>query len=355
MGLFNKNSSRTHMTQRRPIPRSAQAEHQDSDLRYKAKSKLIGAVVLAILGVILLPFIFSNDKPISTVIQEGQAPLVAPSGDNKNGSTGAISISTAPGVASGQNVNEGTVQTTPAESTTANTNTGATGTEEIPQSVANAVGTGIPSTKGNSSTSVPSTSVAQDTSNQLSNTTGNSKTEVEVSPKSVAQQMSDNQVSVTKNTEPTQPNKVAKKPENKVADNKPTDKPKAAPKMGNTVDNVKRTDDGSAALALLEGRKPTAEKTTSASFSKAQSAAKETTANTRLNVQVGAFSSIDEARAQRDRLSSAGVSNAFVQSAVVNGKQTYRLRVGPFTSQESAQAALTRLRGLGHSGFITGN
>ena len=64
---------------------------------------------------------------------------------------------------------------------------------------------------------------------------------------------------------------------------------------------------------------------------------------------------MDAARSHRERLSGSGVSNAYVQSATVNGRQTYRVRVGPFTSREAAQAAQTRLRGLGEGGFISAN
>ena len=62
-----------------------------------------------------------------------------------------------------------------------------------------------------------------------------------------------------------------------------------------------------------------------------------------------------DAQSQRDKLSAAGVGNAFVDGPVnVNGKQKFRVRVGPFPSREAAQAAQTRLRTLGFGGaFIT--
>ena len=50
----------------------------------------------------------------------------------------------------------------------------------------------------------------------------------------------------------------------------------------------------------------------------------------------------------------AGVSNAFVETAMVSGKPAYRLRVGPFPSRQAAQAAQARLRSLGYeSSFIS--
>ncbi len=71
-------------------------------------------------------------------------------------------------------------------------------------------------------------------------------------------------------------------------------------------------------------------------------------------VQVASYGTDADAQARRDKLRSEGVSNAFVQAATVNGKQTFRLRVGPFDSRAAAQAAQARLRTLGYdAGFIT--
>lgn len=71
-------------------------------------------------------------------------------------------------------------------------------------------------------------------------------------------------------------------------------------------------------------------------------------------VQVASYGSSADAQARRDKLRSEGVSNAYVEPATVNGKQTFRLRVGPFDSRSAADAAQARLRTLGYdSGFIT--
>lgn len=100
-----------------------------------------------------------------------------------------------------------------------------------------------------------------------------------------------------------------------------------------------RTDDGSRALALLEGRAPT-----SGSASRTESG---------YVVQVASYSTQGDANSRRDKLRSEGVTNAFVESTNVNGKPTFRLRVGPFGSRDAAQAAQTRLRALGYpNGFI---
>ena len=71
---------------------------------------------------------------------------------------------------------------------------------------------------------------------------------------------------------------------------------------------------------------------------------------------MASYRSANDARAQRDRLRGSGVSNAYIQSATVNGNQVFRLRVGPFSSKEAAQAAQTRLRALDFSdSFVTGH
>ena len=117
----------------------------------------------------------------------------------------------------------------------------------------------------------------------------------------------------------------------------PKPEPKPAPKP------VERTDDGAVALALLEGRTPPTSKPAPAAAQQGS-----------FVVQAGAYSSRSDADARRGRLASAGVSNAYVESAVVSGKSAYRLRVGPFPSRQAAQAAQARLRSLGYEGsFIS--
>jgi DedD protein len=101
-----------------------------------------------------------------------------------------------------------------------------------------------------------------------------------------------------------------------------------------------RTDDGSVAIALLEGRSP------------AKAPAEATKGSYVL--QIAAYTTDKDAQSRRDRLVSSGVTNAYVETASSGGKSTYRLRVGPFPSREAAQAAQTRLRALGYdNGFIS--
>jgi DedD protein len=105
---------------------------------------------------------------------------------------------------------------------------------------------------------------------------------------------------------------------------------------------TERTDDGSVAIALLEGRKPA---------KKAEPAA---TAKGNFVLQIAAYTVEKDAQARREKLAAAGVSNAYVETSTTGGKSTYRLRVGPFPTRDAAQAAQTRLRALGYeNGFIS--
>ncbi|HHU95205.1 MAG TPA: SPOR domain-containing protein, partial [Alcaligenaceae bacterium] len=124
---------------------------------------------------------------------------------------------------------------------------------------------------------------------------------------------------------------------------KPEPKPTPKPEPKPTPKPVERTDDGAVALALLEGRTPPTSKPAPAAAQQGS-----------FVVQAGAYSSRSDADARRGRLASAGVSNAYVESAVVSGKSAYRLRVGPFPSRQAAQAAQARLRSLGYeNSFIS--
>jgi DedD protein len=99
------------------------------------------------------------------------------------------------------------------------------------------------------------------------------------------------------------------------------------------------------ALAILEGRAPPA------ASSSPQSASATTEA---FVVQVASYGSEPDAKSRVEKLKSQGISNAFLETATVSGKPTYRLRVGPFDSRSAAQAAQARLRTLGYdNGFIT--
>lgn len=131
--------------------------------------------------------------------------------------------------------------------------------------------------------------------------------------------------------EPVAAPKPEPKPVPKPAEPKPAPKPKPKPESS-------RSDDGSVAIALLEGRTPPS--TSTAESNKAPQGS--------FVLQIGAYSSRNDADARRTKLVAAGVSNAYVETATVSGKAAYRLRVGPFPSRQAVQAAQTRLRSLGY-------
>lgn len=117
-------------------------------------------------------------------------------------------------------------------------------------------------------------------------------------------------------------------------------KPEPAPKTEQKSNNNARTDDGSLALALLEGRVP------------ANSASSGQTQQGNFILQIAAYSTEIDAIARRDKLIESGVTNAYVEKTVSNGNTAYRLRVGSFTSRDSAQAAQARLRALGYDNSL---
>lgn len=125
----------------------------------------------------------------------------------------------------------------------------------------------------------------------------------------------------------------------------PAQKPVAPPSQAEAPKPPKkqeRTDDGSVALALLEGRAPA----TRAPVAAPQKG--------NFILQIAAYTTAQDANTRRDRLREAGVTNAYVEAAQSGGKTTHRLRVGPFPTKEAAQAAQTRLRALGYdNGFIS--
>ncbi|NLY65040.1 MAG: SPOR domain-containing protein [Alcaligenaceae bacterium] len=235
------------------------------------------------------------------------APLVAGNNQQNNNTAGTLSVTIAPGVES-----NGTTST----SQLVNTDGTVSGDVQATGSVASNTAL-MPET-----TTIPEVeSVASGTATQTDNNTARAEPPVQRQP------------------EP--PKEIAKK-ETPVR-NKPAEIKK--PDSRSTIRDTERTDDGSRALALLEGRSPT---------SRPAPSTKVTSGN--YSLQVASYSSAQDAQARRDKLLASGVSNAYVQNALVNGKQQYRLRVGPFNSREAAQAAQTRLRTLGYdNGFISSN
>ncbi|WP_028358056.1 SPOR domain-containing protein [Brackiella oedipodis] len=324
---FNQNRSPNNERNRTQSSRNDDEQRQMSEMRSKITKRLIGIILLVIVAVIVLPLIFkSNDEPT----EPEQAPLVSPAGSNNQGQS--LSVETAPGVQAEGEAATGTLA--PQE-----------GTEQADTHD----GTTTPDTEGHpdnqDQSATDPTSVAQSTNPDLlpeTSSESNSQDSTQnntSSSDSVAQSTADTNKATSPSKDSAQ-NKTPSKPSQK----SDTSKNK---KSNHTIADKDRTDDGSKALALLQGK----------SVSKATpSQSNKTVTSGSYNVQVGSFTSAADARAQRDKLRSKGVSDAYVQVAQVSGKPVYRLRIGPFSSKESAQATQTRVRALNFpDSFVTGN
>lgn len=309
--------------------RGQQSGRQDSRRAPVSKgqhrNRLIGAVVLIALGVILIPALFTSGDDSDEADQGQKAPLVSPSGGNGSQS---LSIETAPGTsANGDDV------------------TGSIASEAGQDGQVPSDGT---ETTDPAAQDDPSLSVAQSTNPSLVPTFGDEDKEAKAGEE--FKEGDEDQQSIAQSTASKEAQKKAsEESKSEKTESKPTlqakekpKKPAEKPKSSNHIADKDRTDDGSRARALLEGRSP--------ETSSVQSASKVTSGN--YNVQLASVSSADDARKQRDKLKSSGVSNAFIQAAKVNGRTTYRIKVGPFKSKESAQAAQTRLRALNFSNSI---
>ena len=72
---------------------------------------------------------------------------------------------------------------------------------------------------------------------------------------------------------------------------------------------------------------------------------------TRTMIQVGAYTSEDQARAVQKRLADAGVS-AYVAPAQSNGNQLYRVRTGTYANAQAANQSLAKIKALGLDGML---
>lgn len=305
MGLFNSQNNQYQ----RQRSRTRMSESEQQALKAKARNRLIGAIVLIVLAIIVVPAVLNtNDSPEIQQLPP-MAPLVT-GGNNDANVAGTLSVVAAPGVES-----NGSAST----SQLVNTDGTVAGDVQVTGSVAS--DTAIVSEQQQET---PVESVASGTAIVTGNETQN---------------LAEQEVKATTRTPDSR--EVVKKPEPERS--KPAEV--KGPDNRITIKETERTDDGSRALALLEGRSPSV---------KPKSSPKVTSGN--YSLQVASYSSSKDAQDRREKLIASGVSNAYVQSAMVNGKQQYRLRVGPFNSREAAQAAQTRLRTLGYdNGFISAN
>lgn len=266
MGLFSRNESAPASGRRS----SLSSEAQVNELRGRARRRLIGALVLVLAAVIIVPMLFDSTEPVDQAAGPLVVPAIVAPGE------GGLAMAPSP-VSPGAS---GTISQTPEPAQPAE------GTAEAPADTGTAT--------------------------------------IEPPPPAVTEA-------------PPEP-PPSSKPE-PAAEPKPTKKEEPKPKE--TKPTAERTDDGSVAIALLEGRTPS--KTAPAASSSGS-----------FILQIAAYTNDKDAQVRRDRLVSAGVTNAYVENASSGGKPTYRLRVGPFPTRDAAQAAQARLRALGYdNGFIS--
>lgn len=271
MGLFSRNEPSSESGRRSSARTSSEA--QAAELRVRARRRLIGALVLVLTAVIIVPMLF--DAPPEEDIA---SPVVLPEA----------------------------IPPMPAEPQVA----------LAPEPVA------VPGSAGTIEAPVPAGEPAPDDA------------QAETSPAADA-----GQAAQRPEPEPTPP-----KPAEPPAKPEPVaEAPKPTPAKPPASRSNDRTDDGSVALALLEGRAP------------AKPAATAQPSSGSFVLQVAAYTTSGDAQSRREKLVAAGVTNAYVENAVANGKTAYRLRVGPFPTRDAAEAAQARLRQLGYNNGLIFN
>ncbi|CAM5180614.1 DedD protein OS=Castellaniella defragrans OX=75697 GN=HNR28_002379 PE=4 SV=1 [Castellaniella defragrans] len=279
---------------------------QLKELRAKARRRLVGALALVLAAVIVVPWFFQEPMTGDT-----HAPVVVPAAPPglpaAGGSSGPAGAAANPQAQTPANGAQGAVQPADSSPTTA---PGAPAPAPAP----------APSPSGSESATIRSPAVRDELDAAVASVT---KPPEQSAPTQAKPAESPRPAESSRSTESSRPSESAK----------PAKKP------------VERTDDGSVALALLEGKTPP----------KASAPAK-ASGQGRYFLQVASYSTEQDAQSRRDSLRQAGVTDAYVERGQASGRTVYRLRVGPFGSHEAAQAAQARLRALGYqNGLISAN
>ena len=283
MGLFSRNEP-SGGSGRRSAARTS-SEAQAAELRVRARRRLIGALVLVLTAVIFVPMLF--DSPPE---EELASPIVLPEQIPQIPAEPQVAL--APESATAGNV----AGVSPADATGVQT-------PQAPQMPAEGT-------------------VSADTA-----------VSAEASPAA--------------ETEPAEPEPEPERagPSPPPSQSAPApEPPKPTPPKPAQREPDGRTDDGSVALALLEGRQPVS-----------PPAAQSRPSSGSFILQVAAYTTDKDAQSRREKLVAAGVTNAYVEQAVANGKTAHRLRVGPFPTREAAEAAQARLRQLGYNNGLIFN
>jgi len=298
MGLFSRTPPAAE-TRPRSRP-SISSEAQARELRVRARRRLIGALALVLAVVIVAPMLFDTSSESPTEAMIVVPTVVAPAADAPLASTPD------PGAS------EGGVIIAPDD----------TGNTRGQASLASAQ----TATPTQSSAPAQTSSTARPQTQQPTQPTQQTRQP----PQAAATQRPSGSAS---SNPPAPPARDTSRAQAAQAQTPQTQTPQAS-----TQD---RTDDGSVALALLEGRTPPNVNGPAASSN--------------FVLQVISYQTRQDAIAQRDRLVQSGVTNAYVETAQVNGQNTYRVRVGPFSNLDAAQAAQARIRALGdyQDAFVT--
>lgn len=323
MALFGSGKNQrpsTQYEQRRSNSRQQERYKNERDLReqrVKSRNRLIGSVILVLAAIVILPLILKTGDDSSTR-NSSNAPLIAPG--PSAGKDGLV-VESSPGVETPKDSELLDEQSSESEANLSIAEGGKLPSDDnnSPMAIGNeplVEGEDEAARDDNSGVSIAESTAEQ---NELDEAAARERAEQEAAAKEKAKQQAR-------------------------ADAKKAEQQKQQQKAATT--EPKRTDDGSKALAILEGR--STQETSSSTSSTASTSGE-------FSLQVASYSSANDARTQRDRLRSSGVSNAYVQSATVNGNQVFRLRVGPFSTKEAAQATQTRLRALNFSdSYVTG-
>lgn len=200
MGLFSRKEPEAGTGRRSASRSSLSSEAQASELRGRARRRLIGALALVLAAVIIVPMLFDSSDPVQQASTPVVVPSIVPPEPSQN-------LAAAPSTPSAQ-----TLPSTGAQGADAVAGTDAA-TDNPAPGTANA-------TAPESSTEPPA-------------------------PADAAAEQSDTQTEPK--PEPAPAEKPAEKPEPKT-EPKPEPKPQPKPDA--------RTDDGAVAMALLEGRLP---------------------------------------------------------------------------------------------------
>ncbi len=295
MGLFgDKKSAKGKRPEKKRTVTASQA--QANELRVKARRRLVGAIALVLIAVLVVPLLF--DDPVPS--QQATAPEVV----------------TEPPQVSDPDLALGPETSDPDQIDGPEQGTVSSGTDSFPDDTAADDGNGT----------VPDTDLALDDQALLSQ-----------QPEAVQDDDEDSTDSQDDASDASTDEEDS--PDDADSQESSTSEGSDEDAASDSHDD-QRSDDGSVALALLEGREP--------SNDESGSSESEQTQQGQFILQIAAYSAQSDADDRQAKLADSGVTNAYVEESQGSDKTTWRLRVGPFSTRDAAQAAQARLRTLGY-------